>query len=331
MGLLKLAFGLAVSAACLYLATRGTDWAAVGGVLGNAHPGWTALIGCTSLFSLYLRSQRWRVLLRPLGEVALEPALSATMIGFGAGALLPLRLGEFVRPALLARRTSIGFAAAVSSVVLERVFDMLLILSCFLVVGLVYEVPGYLRSGAKLLAGMGAVGIVVLLVMLRHRDATEELLARVLPAPATRMIAPLVHGLLTGLAGLADAGTLLRVLAYSVYLWGTITLAYVCTLLALHMDVPLAQAALTTMVVVAAFVFLPQGPGFVGTWQAGCVLGLGLFHVPQDVAVGFSLLSWAGMLGSNLLGGAVFLAREDLALGDVLRAGRETPTSADRE
>src|SRR5262249_30177904 len=308
----------------------GTDWEAVGTVLRAAHPGWTLLIGCASLLSLYLRTQRWRLLLRPLAAVPLEPALSATMIGFGAAAILPLRLGEVVPPPLLARRTRVGFGAAVSSVVLERLFDMLLILSAFLVVGLAYDVPGYLRSGAKLLAVCGAAGIVGLLVMLRHRDATEALLTRVLPATGARVVMPVLHGLLSGLAGLGDVRTFLRVLTSSVVLWGVITLAYVCTLLALRMTVPLVETSLTTMVVVAAFVFLPQGPGFVGTWQAGCVLGLGLFKVPQDLAVGFSLLSWAGMLGSNLLGGAVFLMREDIALRDVLRAGREQTSVIDR-
>jgi uncharacterized membrane protein YbhN (UPF0104 family) len=330
VGLIKLGIGLAVSGVCLYLATRGTDWPAVGAVLRGAHPGWTALVGCTSLASLYLRSQRWRVLLRPLGNVPSATAVSATMIGFGAGALLPLRLGEFVRPALLARRTAIGFGAAVSSVVLERVFDMLLILSCFLLVGLAYDVPGYLRTGAQVLAAGAVVGLVVLGVMLRYRAGTDALLARLLPPGIHRVVAPLVHGLLAGLAALGDVATLARVLGYSIALWGMITAAYACSLLALHVDVPLAQAALTTMVVVAAFVFLPQGPGFVGTWQAGCVLGLGLFHVAQDVAVGFSLLSWAGMMGSNVLGGAVFLVREDVALGDVLSAGRAGSDTVDR-
>src|SRR5262245_3854910 len=164
------------------------------------------------------------------------------MIGFGAATVLPLRLGEFVRPALLARRSRVGLGAAVSSVVLERLFDMLLVLSAFLVVGLAYDVPGYLRDGAKLLGVCGAAGIVVLLVMLRHRNATEALVGRVLPAAVVRVVMPVLHGLLSGLAGLGDVRTFLRVLTSSVALWGVIMLSYVCTLLALHMTVPLVQA-----------------------------------------------------------------------------------------
>ena len=73
--------------------------------------------------SFWVRAQRWRVFLRPVGRIPFHPALSATCIGFGATMVLPLRLGEFIRPALLARRVGISVSAAFSSVVLERLFD----------------------------------------------------------------------------------------------------------------------------------------------------------------------------------------------------------------
>src|SRR5262249_37515115 len=100
----KLIVGIAVSLACLYFATRGTDWGGVAAVFAGGHPLWILASFVVSWATFYIRVQRWRVLLRPVGEVAFGPALSATVIGFGASAVLPLRLGELVRPALLSRR-----------------------------------------------------------------------------------------------------------------------------------------------------------------------------------------------------------------------------------
>ncbi len=74
---------------CLYFATRGTDWARVGSVLGSARPLWILAVTLASLATVYIRAQRWRVLLRPVGEVPLYAALSATAIGFGATSVLP--------------------------------------------------------------------------------------------------------------------------------------------------------------------------------------------------------------------------------------------------
>src|SRR5207249_882253 len=212
-----------------------SEWPGVGGVLAAARPAWIAAVVLASLATVYIRAQRWCVLLRPVGRVPLYPALSATAIGFGASSVLPFRAGELVRPALLGRQPGVGMSAALSSVVLERLFDMLLVIGCFLAVALVNpEVPPDMRRGAFALAALAA-----------------------------------------------------------------------------------------------AAVFLPQAPGFVGTWQAGCVLALRLFDVPHEVAVGFSLLTWVIQMAVNIATGGIFLAREDLPLARLLRlASREAPAPA---
>ena len=322
--------GIAVSLGCLYFATKGTDWTHVGAVLAGARPFWILAVMVASLATVYIRAQRWRVLLRPLGEVPLYPALSATAIGFGASSILPFRLGELLRPALLGRRAGVGMSAALSSVVLERLFDVLLVIACFLGVSLIYpEVPPEMRHGAFVLAGLAAVGFIVLVVMQRHRERTEAVVARVLDRLPDRLatrLGPLVASFMSGLAGLADLPTVLLVLWYSAYLWGVITLTFMFSFLALDTHVPLVAASLTTVVVVAAAVFLPQAPGFVGTWQAGCVLALGLFGVSQEVAVGYSLLTWIVQMAINIGTAGVFLAREDLSLRQLLHVA-ETPAA----
>src|SRR6188508_437845 len=149
---LRLSIGALVSLACLYFATRGTDWATVGALLAGARPLWVLLLVLACAAVLWVRTLRWRILLRPLGEVPLQPALSATVIGFGAGGVLPFRLGELVRPALIARKTGMKMSAALSSVVLERLFDMLIVLACFLVVSFTQPVPAGMRRGALVVA-----------------------------------------------------------------------------------------------------------------------------------------------------------------------------------
>ncbi|HEV7734034.1 MAG TPA: lysylphosphatidylglycerol synthase transmembrane domain-containing protein, partial [Candidatus Binatia bacterium] len=105
---IRLTLGIAVSLACLYLATRGTDWALVGGVLAGARPGWVLAEVAACILAIGIRAQRWQVMLEPVARVSFRETFSATAIGFGATAVLPLRIGEIVRPALLGRRTGIG-------------------------------------------------------------------------------------------------------------------------------------------------------------------------------------------------------------------------------
>lgn len=338
---IRLTVGILVSLGCLYLATRGTEWGQVGQAIVQARVGWVTALFVASVLTVYIRAQRWRVLLRPLGDVPLYPALSATAIGFGASSVLPFRLGEILRPALLGRQAGVGLSGALSSVVLERLFDMLLVIVCFLALSFVYRMPIGLRDSAWVLGGLAGLGFVVLLAMQRNRAFAERLIERILgylPAGLARGLAPLGTSFLNGLGALADGWTVVVVLAYSAYLWAVIVLTFLFGILALDIGTSwslthLVAASLTVMVIVAAAVFLPQAPGFVGTWQYGCVLALHtVFHVPKEIAVGYSLLTWVVQMLVNIVTAGVFLAREDFSWAQMRRlVSKDAPPAVEAE
>lgn len=313
---LQLIVGLAVSVACLYLATRGTDWAGVRQALLGADPVWVGLALLAGVGNMLLRSERWMQLLRPLGAARFGAALSATAIGNAATAVLPLRAGELVRPALLARRCGLGLTPVLATVVVERLFDLLFVLLSFLLLSLLFPLPVAARAGARVLAAVGTAGMVVL-VLAQYRRATVDRWLRALlgwlPARLAGWAETVAFGLLDGCRGLGDPRTVLRVGLLSALLSAGAAVLFLCCLLALDIAAPLLPAALASMVLVAAFVVLPQAPGFVGTWQAGCVVALDLFGVPQDLAVGFSLLSWLVAMVINVGAGGLFLTRERLS------------------
>lgn len=318
---LRLLVAVAVSAACFYYATRGTDWEQVGIALRAAHVGWCLAVIAVSVLCHTLRAERWRLLLRPVGAVPLWPAMAATFLGFGANAVLPLRLGELVRPAFLARRVGIPLSPTISSIVLERIFDMLLVICCLLGVGLVYPVPELLWRGSLALGLAAGGGLVVLVIMERNRATAERLIRRVLDVLPTRARDPLwsiATGLLDGLRGLSDLRIVALVLALSVALWSLITFTYTLSFFAMDVPIPTVAGSLVTVVIVAASVFLPQAPGFIGTWQAGCVLALHvIFGLPKDLAVGYSLLTWVVQMTANCGSALVAIAVEGVSFREL--------------
>ena len=323
---LRLIVALAVSGVCLYYATRGTDWAQVGVALRGAHVGWCLAVIAVSICCHTLRAERWRILLRPVGAVPLWPAVAATFLGFGANAVLPLRLGELIRPAFLSRRIGIPLSPTISSIVLERIFDTLLVICCLLTVGLVYPVPELLWRGSLVLGAAASGGLVLLIVMERRRSAAERLIRRladVLPARIGGPLWSIATGLLSGLGGLTDHRIVALVLASSIGLWSLITLTYTLSFFAMDVPIPTVAGSLVTVVIVAASVFLPQAPGFIGTWQAGCVAALhGVFGVPKDIAVAFSLLTWVIQMTANVGSALVAIAIEGVSVRELQAESR---------
>jgi uncharacterized protein (TIRG00374 family) len=298
--------------------------------LAAARIDWVLGVVVVSLACHAVRAQRWRILLRPVVASPFGAALSATLVGFGANMVLPLRLGEIVRPTLFARRVGIPLTPAVASIVVERVLDMLLVVLCFVAVTLSYPKLASYRSVAVVLGAGAAAAFTLLYGLGRNRraaDAGFERVAQRLPIRVQHVVRPLVHGILDGARGLGDARTLTGVLVMSVVLWTLITATYALSFLAVDLPVPLVSASLATVVIVGFFAFVPQAPGFIGTWHAACVLSLGLFGVAKDEAVGYAWLTWGIQMVVNVGAGAIALAFQDLSIRQLVVSSPEAKTS----
>ena len=90
---------------------------------------WAQLALALSLFigTYFVRVLRWRTLLSPLAQTSLKALFRATVIGFSALFIMG-RAGEMiVRPAALSAKEKIHPSACYATVMVERVFDMVMV------------------------------------------------------------------------------------------------------------------------------------------------------------------------------------------------------------
>src|SRR5438105_10680465 len=197
---------LAMSAVFVWLSLRHTDVRAVGRAMASADPArLAAYVGMLLVIHL-VRTVRWGLLLKPLGEVSFKRLNSASAVGWMLLMLLPLRLGEFARPLLIARPPSGGGAplrrsGAMASVVVERIVDGIAIG----VLGIVsLHMLGSTASGryvdfaksASVLVALGFLALCVVLVLAvlfrsRALALTERLVKPLSPGLARHAVSML--------------------------------------------------------------------------------------------------------------------------------------------
>src|SRR5262245_2402395 len=97
----------------------------------GARPGWILAAVAVTLQTYVLRAWRWQSLLGPIGGAHFRTAFRTTVIGFAATFLLPARVGEVLRPYLLARQERLNPAAAFATVIVERLLDLCTVLLLF--------------------------------------------------------------------------------------------------------------------------------------------------------------------------------------------------------
>jgi hypothetical protein len=242
----------------------------------------------TLLVYAFARSARWWFLVRPLGQVRFADVLLAGLAGTLWIVALPWRLGELVRPALLARRSGLPAAQLLGTVAIERVVDGLFVCTGFFVAtAALPDAPSLSGLYAACLAAFAAfaAALVVLLALARWPSALERpihaTLGRLAPR-AAGVLAAAARGLADGLRALPSPRWLALFVLATLGYWaanfaGMFVLARACGL-----DLG-ASEVVAVLAVLNLTLLVPGPPAQVGTFQLGVAAGLGLFLAPDAV------------------------------------------------
>lgn len=316
----QLWLGLTLSGVALVAALARIDLSRVGQTLAQAD--YRYLIPAVVLLMAYLlsRSVRWRLLLGP--QVRLGHCFWVTNIGYLVSNVLPFRLGDPARAVVIGRGGKVTASAALSTVVVERVLDMLSVTA--LLAAIAPWIPGAASTlTAGLVAGGAAlVALAVLLTLAFRPDWGRQTLRWALnrtPRLDGDRWAQKLDGLFDGLSALRSGWRSLALVAGSIAIWACVV-GYYWAILRAFLPQPPALAAPFLTCVLALGMAVPSSPGAVGVFHAVARYGLTLpFGVPENEAIAVAFAAHALQYLLMCLLGLVGLARESLSLG-TLRA-----------
>lgn len=300
--------GAAISLLFLYWALRGVAFGEVLREIRAANPLYLALSVVLVTGTFPLRAVRWRMLLAEATGTRprFTPLWQATAIGFMANNVLPARAGEVARAWAGGRLTRAPMAVALSTIGVERILDGVVVVF-LLIVGIfaagfpadvrVGEAP--IRNIAFSFGALFAAALLGLMLVVRAPDRAlglgDRLFARFLPARAAAWTTAIVRHLFAGLTVLRSPRQTSRVLTWSFAVWLTNSASYWLAFEAFHLTALPFTAAFVLQGIVALGVAIPSSPGFVGVFEAMCIVGLGVYGVAQEQAVSLALgvhLAW---------------------------------------
>jgi len=161
---------LLIGLVLLYFAFRGIDLNELMLQIKQADYRWVAMSLVFSVLALVFRAIRWRLLIEPLGKYPkLTNIFHAINIGYLANFVFP-RIGEITRCGILNRTDHIPVGKLFGTVIVERIFDMLIcaLLLCLILL-LRFDVVGNFIMEHIIRPVMnsmpGIVGIVQLIVI----------------------------------------------------------------------------------------------------------------------------------------------------------------------
>jgi uncharacterized protein (TIRG00374 family) len=275
-----------------------------------------------------LRGFRWILLIEKSERPPFRLVLSIGLVGYAAMVLLPFRLGEAARPALLYSRARVPLGTSASVVGAERILDGL-VLSTLLLVALlgaqqVSPLPdhiGALPIPAAVIPGLAWAGVVVFgslsLAMVSFylwraplARLVESVVGRVSPGLARR-VADAAGSIATGLRFLRDAPTAATFALLTLAYWGLNAVGVWLLLWSCGIPSPSLDEAIVILGVLGLGLVVPNAPGFFGTFQISAYSGMVLFYALDEVTragSAFVFLLYAIQIpGILIVGGLAFV------------------------
>lgn len=318
-----------VGLACL-LYFRGPDWNAVGSAFQQVRWEFLAAGIGLNLLSIVARSIAWSIV---IGEAVPPPrprhplVFSAFCVGLLANVVLPGRVGELARVAVLIRRmpgrTGL-WPRMVGTVFAHRIFDLVPSVVLILYVLITAKVPAWATTSLMIVVGVGVALMAFAIAVARrhHLVQLDEL------STARRIIANARIGLAVMRTPRAAGGAIL----FQAIGWLCQFFAVWITLRAFAIPTGFPAAGLV-LVLMNIAIIVPLWPGNVGLLQAAVAVPLAHYYgVDYDHAFAFAVGLQAMEASVGVGVGLVFLAREGLSfatLRGMSTQGHEEPGGAD--
>jgi hypothetical protein len=296
-------------------------------VAGVSWWGWSLLViaALVQIVHLVLRSARWRIMLRPMKpEIGFYNLFSTVSIGYLVTMLLPGRIGEVLRPVLLASRERIGKSGALATVLLERIIDgicIVVLLAAYLIFFMEpmageaqVAAEGMARSWGVLLGALMVLALPVLWGLVHFRKKAAAVIEAVYPAskPGGVALRTIFHGIVDGFEVLKGGRALIGVWAYSIVIWVLIAFSIWFSLLAFEIRIPIAGSVL--MLAALAFGIAIPTQGGVGTYEFFGQQALVLFFgVDQTQAGAAILVLHIFAISPTIILGLIFVWKEGLS------------------
>jgi uncharacterized membrane protein YbhN (UPF0104 family) len=288
---------------------RGPSWGAIGDAFTIVRWEWVLVAIGFNLVSVLARAVAWRTVIHqamPPPVPGFLLVFSAFSVGLFANAVLPGRIGELARVAVLNRKVPgrNAWAILIGTVFAHRLFDLVPVVFLIVYVVLTAKIPSWAVSS---LIAFVCVGVLLFALALafarRHQRGVPIDLG-----PMRRLVTMARQGLGVMRTPLAAVGAI----AFQCGGWLCQFFAVYTAMRAFHIHAPLPAAGLVLVLMNVATIF-PLWPGNVGLLQAAIALPLLHYGVssPRGIAYGIGLQAIEASVGVGF--GLLFLAREGLS------------------
>jgi uncharacterized protein (TIRG00374 family) len=299
--------GLLVTAGIIWLGLSRIDLSETIAAFAVVRVGYVLAGGALVVAVIAILAVRWWVLLPTSPNVPIRFVFCYLMIGYMVNAVIPLRLGDLARAYLLGRRHGIAVSMTLSTVVAERLFDVLAIVVIGFFVSTVLDLPPAVEVGLRAFAVLGVTGMLLLYGLSFWGEWIDRLAWLKSDATHIQWLSAMLQRLdyfCQALIVLHDGKRLAAASALTFAGWGVLCASLSMFVFAFGLKVPYLAGSLM-MVATSLGASIPSAPGSTGVFHVMTVLALSVWSVPTEEAVAVGVVAHGVTIALHIVLGAL--------------------------
>lgn len=259
----------------------------------------------------------------------------ATVIGYMGNNIYPFRAGEVIRAYVIRRNENVSMGTGLATVVVERVFDgLVMLMFVFVALPAIPNLPNWLRQTVILASLAFMAALLMFFLWAARQDDARRLyswfIQRLTPARFHERLLALADNFTSGLSSLRQARDVAMVFVTSVVIWLLETIKYWFVMHAFDFTVDFLALMLMNGVVNLATT-IPSAPGYIGTFDGPGIEVLRVFGVDPVIAAGYTLTLHAALWLPITLLGFWYMARQSMTWHEISEAAKQKETLAQNQ
>ncbi len=272
----------------------------------------------------WLRTVRWRLLLRPVADVPTLRLYPVVLIGLMANNVAPARVGELVRAYLVGERERISKSTALGTIAVDRAFDGLTLVAILGIVTAFFGADAEVKAIGVATALSFAAAATVLVALAYSPDRARRFilgLVRLLPRRLEAKVEGLLDSFLSGLVVIRSPLVLLAAAVASLGSWLVEGSLYWLVGQAFGLDVGFHVSLLILAAANLALSILAS-PGGVGPFETATQAVLLFFSVAAGPAAAYAIVLHVLLLAPVIVAGFLLLWITQFTLDDIFGVSR---------
>ena len=254
---------------------------------------WLPLSVLVYLAGHLVRGVRCGALVSREAALTLGQATNVVVLGYAVNNVLPLRLGEFARAAMLSQKSGLPYVQSLTVTVLERVLDGLVLVFLLVIASSMAPSAPWITAALEvgaLVFGVASLGVLLALLAPSWLAGTVGRASHRFGTRAHDRCVAFVDQVISGVAYLRNVRSALRVLALSLLIWCLEAGMFLMLLPAFGLGAD-PWLAILVMTLTNFGILVPSTPGFVGPFHFFCMRTLVAFGVLESVAFSYAVLA----------------------------------------